>query len=98
MLDFLNPTLNFAFMSNVVKAAVATLAEEAGIHNSSFVEEPIYITLTSIAENKLIKNLKAFPNPTNGILNTMKNALWIMSITSSNHRSRNCSPIMDRSV
>ena len=61
-------TLNFTFMSNVVKAAVATLAEEAVIHNSSFVEETFYIT-TSITENRLVKNLKAFPNPTNGILN-----------------------------
>ena len=62
-------TLSFTFMSNVVKAAVATLAEEAVIHNSSFVEETIYITITSITENRLVKNLKAFPNPTNGILN-----------------------------
>lgn len=62
-------TLNFTFMSNVVKAAVATLAEEAEIHNSSFVEETIYITITSIQENRMVKNLKAFPNPTNGILN-----------------------------
>jgi len=62
-------TLNFAFMSNVVKAAVATLAEEAEIHNSSFVEESINITLTSISENRSLKNLQAFPNPTNGILN-----------------------------
>jgi len=61
--------LSFTFMSNVVKATVATLAEEAVIHNSSFVEETIYISITSIAENRLVKNLKAFPNPTNGILN-----------------------------
>jgi len=62
-------TLNFTFMLNVVKAAVATLAEEAIVHNSNFVEDSINITLTSIAENRLVKNLKAFPNPTNGILN-----------------------------
>ncbi|HZK07063.1 MAG TPA: M28 family peptidase [Bacteroidales bacterium] len=60
-------TLNFTFMSNVVKAAVATLAEEAVIHNSSFVEEIIYITITSITENGLVKTLKAFPNPVKDI-------------------------------
>ena len=39
--------LNYTFMSNVVKAAVATLAEEAGVHNSSFVEETINIMVNS---------------------------------------------------
>jgi len=62
-------TLSFTFMSNVVKAAIATLAQEAVIQNSSFVEESINITLTSISENRSLKNLQAFPNPTNGILN-----------------------------
>jgi Zn-dependent M28 family amino/carboxypeptidase len=75
--DFRNPnyhmasdtvgTLNYTFMSNVVKAAVATLAEQAEIHNSSFVEETINITISSINEAANC-DFKILTNPVNDLL------------------------------
>lgn len=61
-------TLNFTFMSNVVKAAVATLAVQAEIHNSNFEEEIINITTLSINKYKLCK-FTVKPNPVNDTLN-----------------------------
>lgn len=60
-------TLDFTFMSNVVKAAVATLAEQAEIHNSSFVEETINITISSIHEPTLC-DFKILSTPVSQLL------------------------------
>lgn len=56
--------LNFTFMSQVVKAAVATVASLAGIQNSDFVD--IEIVPSGIGESTMecIPNL--YPNPTDG--------------------------------
>lgn len=60
-------TLDLIFMSNVVKGAIATLAEEAGIHNSSFVEDTVNIVITSITDVNQCK-FKSSPNPVNDVL------------------------------
>jgi len=54
-------TLNFTFMSNVVKAAVATIAELAGIQNSDFIDADILPS--SIARSNSICPLAVLPNP-----------------------------------
>jgi hypothetical protein len=60
-------TLNFTFMSNVVKAAVATLAEQAEIHNSSYAEETINITVSSITTPSPCDFIIS-PNPASEVL------------------------------
>ena len=69
--DFRNPnyhtpqdvsdSLNFTFMANVVKAAVATLAEIAGLQNSDVWEGEIWPTF--IPSNNLDCTLQIFPSP-----------------------------------
>ena len=56
-------TIDFDFMTNVVKAAVATLAEEAGLQNSSFVEEPLEITIINSTSEIPSCDVIISPNP-----------------------------------
>ena len=54
-------TLNFTFMSNVVKAAVGAIAEMAGITHSSY--EVAEIELVTGVEGKVSPNYSIYPNP-----------------------------------
>ncbi|MFT4973869.1 MAG: hypothetical protein ACI9XO_004271 [Paraglaciecola sp.] len=60
-------TINFDFMTNVVKAAVATLAEEAEIQNSSFAIDSIDILINSTNEIDACK-IQISPNPVDDVL------------------------------
>ncbi len=74
--DFRNPNyhdptdsldvLSFTFMSNVVKASVATLATLAGIQNSTYRDAAI--TPTAIPKNTLDCNVQIYPIPVKGLL------------------------------
>lgn len=55
-------TLNFTFMSNVVKATVATLAEEAEIQHSGLAVESINLEVNGVGEMEKL-NFQIFPNP-----------------------------------
>lgn len=59
-------TLNFTFMSNVVKGAVATIATLAGIQNSTYYDAEIIPS--SIPENNTNCFVEAYPVPVNGTL------------------------------
>ena len=52
--------LNFTFMSNVVKATVATIATLAGLQHSSYKD---YGRISSIPESNYSCDVIAFPNP-----------------------------------
>lgn len=54
-------TLNFTFMSNVVKGAVATLAALAGLQHSSYVD--MAINPSSIPESNVDCGIEIFPVP-----------------------------------
>lgn len=55
-------TLNFTFMTNVVKATVGTAAELAEIQNSSYATTTLDIDFTGIAE-QLLCDFQVLPNP-----------------------------------
>lgn len=57
--------LNFTFMSNVVKAAVATVATLAGIQNSDYADAEIIPS--SILESNFDCPIAVFPNPSDGL-------------------------------
>lgn len=59
-------TLNFTFMSNIVKGAVATLATLAGIQNSTYVDTEIIPN--AIPESNLNCGIEVYPIPVNGTL------------------------------
>jgi len=61
--------INFAFMTNVVKAAVATLAEEAGLQNSSFVEEALEIEIVNSTNYISPCQVSINPNPIGDFFN-----------------------------
>ncbi|MDP6909499.1 MAG: M28 family peptidase, partial [Flavobacteriales bacterium] len=56
--------LNFTFMSNVVKAAVATVATLAGIQNSDYADAEILPS--SISESNHGCSISVLPNPSDG--------------------------------
>lgn len=60
-------TINFEFMTNVVKAAVATLAEEAELQNSSFAIDSVDIVVNSTVEVAPCTP-RILPNPVKDIL------------------------------
>ena len=62
-------TIDFDFMTNVVKAAVATLAEEAGLQNSSFVEEAIEIEIINSSFDIPSCEMQISPNPIGDFFN-----------------------------
>lgn len=62
--------LNLTFMSNIVKAAVATLAEQAEIQHSSSVTASIELMMTPTKEIALC-TIQLFPNPVKNKLNLM---------------------------
>jgi len=59
--------LNFTFMSNVVKASVATLATLAGIQHSSYVDADIIPS--GILQNNVTCDIEIFPVSVKNILN-----------------------------
>jgi len=60
-------TINFDFMTNIVKAAVATLAEVAELQNSTFATDSINIIINSVSEVSTC-NVQIFPNPVVDVL------------------------------
>ena len=62
-------TIDFDFMTNVIKAAVATLAEEAGLQNSSFVEESLDIEIVNSVDNISTCGVQISPNPIEDFIN-----------------------------
>ncbi len=58
-------TINFNFMSNVVKATVGTLAEQAGIQHSDWAVASIQVTAV---EAIFSKEILIFPNPSKQII------------------------------
>ncbi len=61
-------TLNFTFMADVVKAAVATLAEEAEIQHSGIAVGSIDLMVNMVEENS-IDDIHFYPNPVQNTLN-----------------------------
>jgi hypothetical protein len=53
--------LNFTFMSNIVKATVATIATLAGLQHSSYYDAGTVIA--SIPESNFVCDVQVFPNP-----------------------------------
>ncbi len=59
-------TLDFTFMSNVVKAVVGAVAEQAGLQHSTVAEAEVDLTVS--VDNPLTRTLVVSPNPARGVL------------------------------
>lgn len=90
-------TLNFTFMSNVVKATVATIAELAGVTHSSSMSTDINVTTSTSGLKKCVVELSPNPNQNAFHLNltqclSQPNALEIYSASGELVETKNIAP------